>query len=106
MGYLAGVDKFGEHIFANPLEPHLCPILSLALLMFCSGNKGPNGKQQVYCGINSKDRFGHLLKTVLETLDSPDAKLLGCLRNDVGCHSTRKGGASHCLGPAGPVLCF
>lgn len=101
--------NYGKHIYANPLQPAICPILALAVLIFCSGYRPPNGRQQLFIGTNSKDRFSHLLSETVANLSEAEAKQLGCLQEDVGMHSERKGSSTYCLGQVGgptPVSVF
>jgi len=35
-GDQTGADSYGKHIYANPFEPSICPILSLAVLILWS----------------------------------------------------------------------
>ena len=55
-GDQTGTDKFGKHVYANPTEPAICPILALATLIFSFPNRLSTGRQQLYLGTNSKDR--------------------------------------------------
>lgn len=101
--------NYGKHIYANPLQPAICPILALAVHIFCSGYRPPNGRQQLFIGTNSKDRFSHLLTETVANLSEAEAKQLGCLQEDVGMHSERKGSGTYCLGQVGgptPVSVF
>ena len=70
-GDQTGENKFGKHVYANPEHPDKCPILAFATLLFSFPTR-PNGKQQVFAGTNSKDRFGHLLQRVLSSLDETE----------------------------------
>jgi hypothetical protein len=97
-GDQSGEDKFQKSVFANPLHPYCCPILSLGVLMFCSGFRPPDSRQNVYSGTNSKDRFSKILKEALNDLDESEVASLGCNVRDIGLHSTRKGAATFCLG--------
>jgi hypothetical protein len=96
-GDQTGEAKFGKHVYANPIEPHTCPILSLAVLLFCTTRK-PGGRQQVFLGTNSRDRFGHLLTELKSTFTNDDWTLLGCKPEDIGTHSLRKGSSTYALG--------
>jgi hypothetical protein len=96
-GDQTGENKFGKHIYANPHNPQKCPILAVAVLIFCFPNR-PKGKQQLFAGTNSKDRFGHLLSRILASLDASDKQTLGCPVSDIGTHSLRKGSGTYALG--------
>ena len=92
-----GENKFGKHLYANPDQPEICPVLALGLLLFCYPNR-PNGKQQLFAGTNSKDRFHHLLNRLLQSIEFSELQLLGCPIKDIGTHSLRKGSSTHALG--------
>lgn len=99
-----GENKYWKHIYANPLEPAICPILSLAVFIFCSGFRPPDGRQQLFIGTNSKDRFAHQLHSLVQGLSEAEKDRLGCAPEDIGTHSERKGSSSYCLGQvAGPT---
>ena len=98
-----GEKIFGKHMYANPNNPTVCPILALAVALFM---RPQTGSMQVFIGTNGKDRFGNLLHVMLAALDPTQLATLGCQIDDVGLHSARKGSASHCLGqPGGPNIC-
>jgi hypothetical protein len=97
-GDQTGADKFAKHIYANPFEPEKCPILALAVLIFCCPNRTAHGRQQLFYGTNSKDRFNHLLRQLLNSLTEDELQMLGCPPNDIGGHSLRKGSCTFCLG--------
>ena len=94
---------FGKHLYANPLNPTVCPILAIAVSIFM---RPGTGSMLLFPGTNSKDRFGNLLHVMLEASDSAQKSTLGCEVEDIGLHSTRKGSATMCLGQvAGPSPC-
>jgi hypothetical protein len=51
-----GENKYGKHLYANPLQPELCPVLSLAVYIFCSAYRSDCGTHQLFEGDNNKDR--------------------------------------------------
>jgi hypothetical protein len=97
-GDQTGADKFWKHIFANPLQPQVCPVLALAVLVFAGPPRAATGRQQLFMGSNSKDRFAKTLHQVLYSLTEQDKQTLGQEREDLGPYSLRKGSASYCLG--------
>ena len=98
-----GEKIFGKHMYANPNNPTVCPILALAVTLFM---RPATGNMLVFVGTNTKDRFGNLLHHLLSALDPTQKVTLGCREEDIGLHSSRKGSASHCLGqPGGPNIC-
>jgi hypothetical protein len=85
-----------KHIYANPLNPSICPILALAVLIFCTHRGQSTRLQQLYNGKNSEQRFGKILKVILNLIDS-QLITLGANVGDIGTHSNRKGAASFVL---------
>ena len=57
-GDQTGEDKYQKHVYANPLSPEICPVLSQAVLQFCTEYRPASStNHQIYDGSNSKDRF-------------------------------------------------
>jgi hypothetical protein len=89
-------DQTGErpcgprHVYANPLDPSICPILALGLYLICfpnvleESNLFPRGCQY--------ERFRHNLNSLLKKPDVA-AELVprGMSPEDLGTHSIRKG---------------
>ena len=93
-----GEKKFKKHVYANPFEPAICPILAIAVNIFI---RPSGGTLQLFVGTDSKGRFCALLQTILGLLTAVQRALLGCLVGDIGSHSSRKGSASYSLGQVG-----
>ena len=93
-----GDKKFKKHVYANPYEPSICPILAIAVNLFI---RPSGGTMQLFIGTDSKGRFCSLLHTVLDLLTAMQRALLGCEVDDIGAHSTRKGSSSYSLGQVG-----
>jgi hypothetical protein len=95
-----GENIFPRHIYANPNDPQICPILALGVYL-CSlyrGSEDNPSSLQLFPGNNQDDRFGESLRQCLSKLGNGDAEVLGCIRSALGTHSLRKGAASYCLG--------
>ena len=98
-----GENNIRKHIYANPYEPWICPILSTAVLVFCAGVRTA-GREKLFNGTDSKKRFGDILRELVRSLSEAEIQVLACLADEVGCHSTRKGSCTYCLGQvAGPT---
>jgi len=98
-----------RHVFANPLNPSICPILSLGLLLFCKPFREEGGQQQVFEGNRSECRFSEILRGILDSLPEASQLLLGASTDDIGTHSPRKGSTTFVLGMIGgptPVQVF
>jgi hypothetical protein len=97
-GDQTGSDKFGKHVYANPYEPAKCPVLAVAVLLFCYPSRPEGGRQQLFSGTDNKSRFGKMLRRVLQTLSEDEQLSLGCPAEDIGAHSLRKGSSTYSLG--------
>ena len=94
---VAAMDK---HVFANPLNPKICSILSLAVLFACSPTFTTN---RLFDGTTQEKRFGEILRDVLVSCSREEVLSLGCDIGDFGTHSSRKGASSFALSmPGGP----
>ena len=52
------------HLYANPLMPEICPILSLGLYLVTFGSGCDNGF--LFPGDEQEDRFGNILRTFMK----------------------------------------
>ena len=94
-----------KHVYANPYQPAICPLLGLAMTIFM---RPDGGTQQLFPGTDSKGRFCAQLQSVLKNTDEAQRAEIGEIK-DIGAHSSRKGGASTVLaqsgGPAVSSVC-
>ena len=66
----AKADQAGEalskdkHLYANPLKPEICSVLSLAIYVWCT-NREDNNRQQLFLGTAGDSRFSKILQTVI-----------------------------------------
>lgn len=86
--------KDPRHVYANPLIPEICPILSLAI--YLSTNPIDPNSNKLFPGVKQYDRFRLLLNTIMQEPELA-AELIqrGKSRADFGTHSERKGAASY-----------
>ncbi|KAH9157947.1 hypothetical protein AeRB84_000266 [Aphanomyces euteiches] len=82
-GDQTGESKYGKHVYANPYEPAVCPVLALAVLLFGYPERR-NGLNQLFIGPDNKSRFGRCLRQVLSKLSDYELQLLGCPIGDIG----------------------
>ncbi|EEY68442.1 uncharacterized protein PITG_04899 [Phytophthora infestans T30-4] len=62
------------------------------------------GHEKLFLGSDSKDRFGRLLRRVIKSWSEEEVCILGCIPEDIGTHSLRKGSSSYALGQSsGPT---
>ena len=63
-----------KHVYANPLEPAICPILAMAVYLFCYARNGQNSN--LFPGEHASDRFNKVLLRMLNVI--PDiASIMG-----------------------------
>ena len=80
----------------------ICPILALAVYIFCIYISNLADKNQLlFLGDFQEDRFSKVLQCALENLPEHLLDLLGGDPADIGTHSTRKGAASYVLSHVG-----
>ncbi|MGH2639759.1 MAG: hypothetical protein ACRDF4_10870 [Rhabdochlamydiaceae bacterium] len=102
-----GAKCFARHVYANPSNPIICPVLALAILTFVrsirhdpdsssSSQSLPNFR--VFDGSDSAGRFADLLRRIIAAVPPSDVHLLGGDKKQLGTHSIRKGAASFCAG--------
>ena len=79
------------HVYSNPLQPHLCPVLAFATYIFTHpGVLANNGKNNLFPG---NDQYGQFKKVFCRVIDDNEKEFLalGVARSDLGSHSARKG---------------
>lgn len=81
--------RFPRHIYANPLAPSICPLLSIATFMSCTPHDQTSSKLLV--GNKQYNRFGNILKKGVEEIGAVNSVLRD---KDIGTHSFRKGSST------------
>lgn len=91
-----GEATVSKSVFANPEEPVVCPILSLAIYILTTHqHRDETSRQRLFDGAHPAERYGKILRRTA-------ARLLQ-REEDVGTHSVRKGGITFCFSrPGGP----
>jgi hypothetical protein len=82
-----------RHIYANPLQPEVCPILALAIYFLCM----PFDSEQLalFPGTGQDARFGLTMQRVFKTpAGTAELERRGLKPDDLGTHSIRKGSAT------------
>ncbi|KAE8902325.1 hypothetical protein PF003_g14132 [Phytophthora fragariae] len=83
-----------RHIYANPLQPSICPILALGLY-WASSNF--DGSDLLFPGSNQNERFRKCWLRLLREEDvAAELKRQGLDATELGTHSMRKGSATFC----------
>jgi hypothetical protein len=98
-----------RHVFANPGEPAICPILSLGLFFACGGLEALDSRRALlFESADPKNRYGKLLQQLLweDCVVREEATKNGWTKGDIGLHSFRKGASTYCCngGPACPPI--
>jgi hypothetical protein len=101
-----GVKCFARHLYANPTNPPICPILALAVLTFVrvlkydsqAEAKGQPPNYRIFDGAHSESRYSEVLSRAIASLSESELPRLGGERKQLGTHSVRKGAASYCAG--------
>ncbi len=84
-----------RHVYANPLYPEICPILSLGIYWMCYSFE--EADHQLFQGSSQYDRFRKLLARCVN-IDSIAVELerRAVKPQNIGTHSMRKGAATYC----------
>ena len=92
-------DQAGErprdarHVYANHINPEICPILSLGIYLMCYGV----GDTLLFPGGKQYDRYRQSMSKFLGSEElHPILNDYGLQASDLGTHSARKGAASYC----------
>lgn len=99
-----GKNASPKHVYANPQKPYICPVLSLAIYIWCSGNKIPGSTPVVFSTDvdPTEERFSSWLRNFCIKHGAQLVEM-GMAIAEIGTHSFRKGIASFISGlPGGP----
>ena len=95
-----GCTALRKHVYANPAEPALCPILSFAIYIFIGGYEREGSKMTIFAG-DAESRFSKWLQNLCtinkELLKNQDIDIISM----IGTHSFWKGIASFLSGTPG-----
>ena len=89
MGFEEAVKR---HVYANPLQPSICPVLALSVYLATVPCGNTNGK--LFAGANQYQRFRKFLMDLVKE-HSAEIRLMGIDPDDIGVHSIRKGAATY-----------
>ena len=100
-----GAKAYPKAVYANPLDPIICPILALALwVICCTSLRRDDNNDRLFEGTFCDDKFGDWLLSILRVLSPEQLATLALNILDVGSHSIRKGVATFlsniCGGPS------
>ena len=86
-----GSRRINAHVFANPVNPTICPILSMAVYVLCYLVRREN---TLFQGHSQDARFSKHLNIILSNLSSYDSGVVGSIHGRIGTHSIRKGSST------------
>lgn len=100
-----GLHVYPKHVYANPIYPELCPILSLGIYLFSTNQFLREGSEwRLFHGAKIESKFSHWLKRLLDR-GVPELAELNNIKDDLGTHSFRKGVVTYVLSfPCGPSV--
>lgn len=75
----SGENNTPRYLYANPIEPIICPILALGIKLVCSSSY-----QNVLEGTLAESKFLNWLQDRLIKLNTNEIARLGCSPNDIG----------------------
>jgi hypothetical protein len=97
-----GKKALPKHVYANTMEPAICPILSFAIYLFTKGYDREGSKTTIFAG-DAESRFSKWLRKVCD-VNSETLMNQGVDISMIGTHSFRKGIATFLSGtPGGPT---
>lgn len=90
-----------KHVYANPSNPAVCPILWLAVYIFCSGARRADSRRSVFGETDgAESRFSKWLRAMFAA-HSAVLENMGLFIEWLGTHSFRKGVATFLAGMCG-----
>ena len=98
-----GANTYPRNLYANPLTPSICPVLSLAVYVFSQSFTRSGAHQSLFSeNENNENRFGKWLALTIKNQAS-NLAIFGIMLIKIGTHSFRKGVASFLAScPDGP----
>ncbi|KAL7578468.1 hypothetical protein ACA910_011537 [Epithemia clementina (nom. ined.)] len=92
------------HIYANPFQPIICPVLLLSMYFTCCFNNVQHTNGFLFPGRNQYQHFSTILRRVLLKHEE-EVSLMGMDTSDLGTHSIRKGAITNMSSlPSGPSV--
>lgn len=93
-----GLHVVPRHIFANPVDPLICPVLALGLKLISESDFESGKPSKIFYGPCGNQRFSMWLTRALNRMTDEEIAELGCPPRDLGTHSFRKGAATYVCG--------
>jgi hypothetical protein len=101
-GNQQGSNMIDKHVYCNPFNPAICPIVALAIIILSTSNRiaGDIGCNLLFPG-GAEDTYVKWLKLLKNNLNAQQKLQLEIDPSEIGTHSTRKGAASYANGLIG-----
>lgn len=93
-----GINVVPRHVFANPIDPLICPVLALGLKLIHESDIVEGVPSKIFYGSCGEHRFSQWLKRRMEEMTPEEISELGCPASEIGTHSLRKGAATYACG--------
>jgi len=90
-----GMNKVPWHVYANPNDPLICPVLALGLKLCTENDTFGNIPFRVFPSPTSDNSFSTWMRTTVDELAQDPEILISVPPSRVGTHSLRKGAASY-----------
>ena len=72
-----GQVRFGRHVYANPGDPKIYPVLAVAVLVFSKTHRAAGRRQQLFEGAKAESRFSDVLISRINKLNDSQLMILG-----------------------------
>ena len=93
-----GENVVPRHIFANPYQPSICPILAMGIKLLTDSHTKSSPAILFPGGSTNKNYCAWLYKLIKSPNPEIDLSNLGSNPDEIGSHSTRKGAATYVCG--------
>ena len=90
-----GMNKVPWHVYANPNDPLICPVLALGLKLCTESDTFANIPFKVFPSSTSDNSFSAWMRKTVDELAQDPEILISVPPDRIGTHSLRKGAASY-----------
>jgi len=84
-----GAKAFPKHCYADPMTPEICPVLALALHIFCTSFRPNVTDPKLFSGSSLEGKFSNWLTKALKSDGLRNDADLGAVADELGSHSFR-----------------
>lgn len=93
-----GENVVPRHLYANPFEPSICPVLAMGIKLLSESHTKPSPAMLFPGGSANKNFCTWLYQLIKNPQSGFDLSNLGSNPDDIGTHSIRKGAATYVCG--------